>query len=80
MSLTSEELAERVADVDHPDIGRPYSGTFQRVLDGLREQVGDIQPLAHGVAGEVGLVTADHRRIHALITTTNRVDALQLTE
>src|SRR5262249_51543308 len=59
LPLTGEELSERVADMDHPDVGRCDAARRERVGHDLADQVGEVQPGTGPVAREVGLVTAE---------------------
>ena len=60
MPLAGEQLAERVADVDHADLPGVDRGGRERPLDDFPGQVGEVLALAVQVPREVRLVAAEH--------------------
>ena len=60
LTLSGEQLAEGVPDVDGADVGGVDVRRGECRVDDVGDQVGDLLALTRVVAGEVGLITPEH--------------------
>jgi hypothetical protein len=58
LTLAGEQLPERVADVDDPDVGRIDAGGLDRSGDHRLDEFGETVAGPAPVGGEIGLETA----------------------
>ena len=77
LTLPGEQLAERVADVDHLDVGCVDLGRRQCGGHHLGGQIGEVMTFPGEVAGEIALIPAENPNAGSAhdhdFTTTKRV-------